>query len=94
MASLKEIEKLVQQAEDTIIAGHSEDAKIYWSRIKDAIQKCDELTREERSDLVVNTQYHLDQLDLQTTREERIKSIDELRERKRPPNPPVTWLLG
>jgi len=96
MASLKEIERLVKQAENTILAGNSAYAmENFWPGIEGAIHNCDELTCEESIDLVLITEDHLNKLGLQaTTGEEPIDSIDELRERTPPPNPPVTWIPG
>lgn len=95
MASLKEIEELVNQAQDTIIAGNSEYAKqVYWGLIKGAIKNCNELTREKRSDLVLIIADHLNKLGLQGTLEAPVGSIDELMKRTPPSNPPVSWPPG
>jgi len=95
MASLKKIEELVNQAQDTIIAGNSGYAKqVFWPRIKDAIKNCDELTREKRSDLVLIIADHLDKLGLLGTVEVPTGSIDDLMKRTPPSNPPVTWPPG
>ena len=92
MTSLEEIENLVKKAEDTINAGNNEYAKhVLLPQIQDAMFNCDDLTLEERDDLMLIIDDHLNKLGLYAG--EPVVSLDELRRRPVPPQKPVTWGL-
>lgn len=90
MASLDEIQVLVNEAQDAILDHNSEVAKKLWTQIKDAIRNCDDLNRGKKSDLVLIVGDHLEKLGLEGRKEPK-RSLKDLMNQPVPPQQSVHW---